>query len=114
MKPEDIDKNLLGLLENEGYYSLEELSSKLNVDKADIHRSFMRLCKLEGWSIRPYNRLPYWRQDFYGASWDKVNQCVVRPYPRHNRGRAKGEKYDHDTVEPDWLRTKYVVRRPEL
>lgn len=109
MKPEDIDKNLLGLLENEGFYSLEELSSKLNVDKADIHRSFMRLCKLEGWSIRPYNRLPYWRG--FGVLF---NGMGIRNHPRYNRGRAKGEKYDHNTAEPDWLRTLYVVRRPEL
>lgn len=32
--------------------------------------------------------------------------------PRYNRGRAKGEKYDHDTAEPDWQRTLYEVKRP--
>lgn len=53
MKIDEIDKTLLVTLENGNYYSLEELSSKLGVDKADIHRSFMRLCKLPGWSIRP-------------------------------------------------------------
>lgn len=97
MKIDEIDKTLLVILENGNYYSLEELSSKLGVDKADIHRSFIRLCKLQGWSIRPYNRLPYWRG--FGVF--------------HNRGRNKGEKYDHDNAEPDWLRTLYEVKRPE-
>ena len=108
MKPQDIDIVLISKLKNGDYYTLEDLSSELGVEKSDVHKSFMRLCKLEGWSIRPYNRLPYWRQNFNTSFGDHV-----RPYPRYNRGRAKGEKYDHDTSEPDWLRTLYVVRRPE-
>ena len=112
MKPEDIDKTLLVTLKNGERYTLEALSSKLGVDKADIHKSFMRLCKLPGWSIRPYNRLPYWR-GFGVDSWKSLKN-FIRLYPRHNRGRVKGEKYDHDTNEPDWLRTQYEVRRPEV
>lgn len=110
-KPQDIDTYLISKLENGKFYTLEVLSSELCVDKADIHKSFMRLCKIKGWSIRPHNRLPYWRSYFSAKSI--MEKTFVRDYPRENRGRAKRERYDHDHAEPDWLRTLYKVRRPE-
>lgn len=112
MKPEEIDNLLLALLKNGESYSLESLSSQLEIEKADVHQSFMRLSRLNGWSIRPYNRLPYWRSYFSAKSF--IKKIFVRDYPRENRGRAKGEKYNHDYTEPDWLRTMYKVRRPEM
>lgn len=102
LTPESTDLAILEKLENQKVYSLEELSRELGVDKADVHRSFMRLCRRDGWSIRPYNRTPYWR------GMDRR-----QPYPRQNRGRAKGERYYHDMAEPDWDRTLFEVRRPE-
>jgi len=108
MKPQDIDKFLIAKLTNDNYYTLEALSAELGVEKADIHKSFMRLCRQPGWSIRPHNRTAYWR------AWDyKLNKFGMREEPISNRPRKKGEKYDHCPAESDWERTLFKVRRPE-
>jgi hypothetical protein len=100
----DTYKILFDKLENEKFYTLESLSEEIGVEKAEVHKAFVELCKLPGWSIRPSNCTPY---------WSGFRQAGGIKYPRTNRGRTKGEPYDHDMAEPDWNRTKYVVRRPE-
>ena len=103
MKPKDIDNALMLKLQNDKYYTLEELSKEIDAPRADIHRSFARLKMQSGWSITPNNGTPYWR-------------CPTvhrKDYPRQNRGREKGEVYNHEHAEPDWERTSFYVRRPD-
>ena len=111
-KLDSLDSLLMSLLEDGKYYTLEQLSEDLEYPKDDIHRSFVRLCKNDGWSIRPENDTPYWRDDRNYSYGSDGRERIVRPMPRVNRGREKGETYDHDHAEPDWERTSYKVRRP--
>lgn len=71
--------------------TLEDLEKQLQFPKAHIHRAFMILKNQLGWSILPFNYLPYGRK--YHLS----------------RNRKKGESYYHDWAEPDWERTKYKI-----
>lgn len=89
------------ILVNDNYYSLEQLSSELNVSPKIIHKAFMILKTKSGWSITVHNKKPYWRDSPY-----------IRTEPRLNRGRKKGEKYQHDQYESDWERTLYKIRKP--
>lgn len=112
MKPQDIDNALCEKLENDHSYTLESLSAELGIDKADVHRSFIRLCRQPGWSIRPSNRTAYWR-DYYSERNFAHYRTYTRQDPISNRGRKKGEKYEHCPAESDWNRTYFKVRRPE-
>ena len=101
MKPSEIDQTLQARLEGGNYYTLEDLEAELGIPRADIHRSFRRLGHLHGWSIRPFNSLPYGRQFIDGRK---------RLLPAFRR--KKGDRYEYDPHEPDWKRTLYLVRRP--
>lgn len=108
MKDKEIDTLLLCKLQNGKDYAIEVLAKEFKTDKATIHRSFMRLNKREGWSIRPYNMTPYRKVT---ASISGARRAFNMPLPE--RGRRKGERYDHHLAEPDWERTLYQVRRPD-
>lgn len=105
MKDLEIDQLLLLKLVNGKDYSLEDLAKEFKTDKAIIHKSFMRLNQRHGWSIRPYNMYPY----------RKIARSIIgykRQTPLPDRGRKKGERYNHHLAEPDWERTIYQVKRP--
>ena len=96
-------------LENGKLYSVEGLAEKFECTHADVSRAFKQLCALPGWSIRPENQVAYERSQHTHAT----DRRGYRYLPILNRGRKKGEKYEHDRNESYWERTQYRVRRPE-
>ena len=81
-KERGIDDALTALLCNGSWTTLEGMAKKLHVTPKEVHQAFMRLNKRAGWSIRPRNHTPYWR--------DTGRMRIPHPMPRMNRGRAKG------------------------
>ena len=86
------------------YVTAEGIADELKEKRADIHRA-MKLLTTQGWSFRPSNHVAYERRIYRGE------KC--RPNPIWNRGRKKGERYNHDYAEPYWTRTSYLVREPK-
>ena len=84
-------------LRGESYVTAEALSEQLKETRADVQRA-LQILGTRGWSVRPRNHLAYGRS--------------FRKGPVMNRGRRKGEPYDHDPHEPYWARTTYAVRPP--
>ena len=89
-----LDELLKLELENGSYYSLEGLAAKYHVDKAEIHRSFMRLSRQNGWSIRPYNDFPKGRDHY--RYWGGSRELPHKNSHYNQSWREKGEKYVHD------------------
>ena len=90
---------LILYLEGKEYFTVEQVSEALKIDRNDIVNAIHQLRIRQGWSIIKENRTAYER------AW-RCNAVT-------NRGRERGEPYKHDPNEPYWERTRYVIlKRP--
>ena len=114
MKTNNTIDILILCLEGKEYFTAEETSEALKIDRDDIVNAIHQLRIRQGWSIIKENRTAYereWRTPRYKQIF-KIERDV-RDYPIHNRGREKGELYEHDSNESYWERTQYVIlKRP--
>ena len=95
-----LNLQIISVLKNNltsGYHTTEELSKTFSLPRPEIQRAIQFLRIQPGWSIQIVNEKPYWRG--FG-------------YINYNRNRIKGQKYEHDTNESDWERTRYKVIKP--
>lgn len=96
----NVAQSLKVVLRDGTYVTTEALAERLRVSRVAVQRAFTVLQRSPGWSFRASNHTAYWRASSY------------RNRGYNNRGRKKGDRYDHDSAEPDWERTSYLVRRP--